>query len=272
MKKITLNETKISILRDAIINKNFDKKKLNLVIKEIRYKLIKRNFNYLLIKNLLISKNNIKRDLLIFSKLLGHIISQNEKKEKILNITPSKKSNNLRKIARYHQTNIGGSFHSDGPQLIANPNILIMCCKKNTKMGGETVLVDIGKIFKYLKKNKKKIPFELTKNFLFERRGFKKNSVLKKPIFQEKKNYFNFRYLREYIEQGYRIKKLKIPENKIKALNILDNQMLKIKNQHIEKLKEGDAIIINNHITAHGRKTFKILKNNPRLIYRTWIN
>lgn len=272
MKKITLNKSKINILRDAIINKNFNKKKLNLIIKEIRYKLIKKNFNYLLIKNLLISKNNIKKDLLVFSKMLGNTISQNKKKEKVLEITPSKKSNNLKKIARYHQTNIGGSFHSDGPQLITNPNILIMCCKKNMKEGGETVLIDIVKIFKYLKKNKKKIYFELTKNFFFERRGFKKNSILKKPIFQEKKNYLNFRYLREYIEQGYRIKKVTIPEKKIKALNIFDNQMLKKKNQHIEKLNEGDAIIINNHITAHGRKTFKILKNNPRLLYRTWIN
>ena len=72
MKKITLNESKITILRDAIINKNFNKKKLKFIIQQIRYKLIKKNFNYLLIKNLLISKNNIRRDLLIFSKLLGH--------------------------------------------------------------------------------------------------------------------------------------------------------------------------------------------------------
>ena len=36
MKKITLNKSKINILRDAIINKNFNKKKLNLIIKEIR--------------------------------------------------------------------------------------------------------------------------------------------------------------------------------------------------------------------------------------------
>ena len=82
MKKITLNKSKINILRDAIINKNFNKKKLNLIIKEIRYKLIKKNFNYLLIKNLLISKNNIKKDLLVFSKMLGNTISQNKKKKK----------------------------------------------------------------------------------------------------------------------------------------------------------------------------------------------
>ena len=248
-----------------------NKKKTILLINEIKEKLLKKNYNYLLIKNLLISNKNIKDDLVSLSNLFGKIAPQNAKKEKLLNITPGKTPKTLDKLARYHQTNKGGSFHSDGPQLNKNPSILFMGCQKNTRKGGETVLVDIDKIFKYLKKNKKKTYFELMNKFLFERRGFKKNSILKKPIFEKTKNYINFRYLREYIEQGYRIKKLKISADKIDALNILDNQMSKNKNQKIEKLNEGDVIIINNHRTAHGRKTFKIDENEPRSIFRTWI-
>ena len=39
------------------------------------------------------------------------------------------------------------------------------------------------------------------------------------------------------------------------------------------KLKRGDLILLNNHILAHGRTTFKIGKNfNERKLYRIWIN
>ena len=276
MKKIILNKKKENLIRLVVSKKKsqkifLNKKKTILLINEIKEKLLKKNYNYLLIKNLLISNKNIKDDLVSLSNLFGKIAPQNAKKEKLLNITPGKNRKTLDKLARYHQTNKGGSFHSDGPQLNKNPSILFMGCQKNTRKGGETVLVDIDKIFKYLKKNKKKTYFELMNKFLFERRGFKKNSILKKPIFEKTKNYINFRYLREYIEQGYRIKKLKISADKIDALNILDNQMSKNKNQKIEKLNEGDVIIINNHRTAHGRKTFKIDENEPRSIFRTWI-
>jgi len=276
VKKIILNKKKENLIRLVVSKKKsqkifLNKKKTILLINEIKEKLLKKNYNYLLIKNLLISNKNIKDDLVSLSNLFGKIAPQNAKKEKLLNITPGKNRKTLDKLARYHQTNKGGSFHSDGPQLNKNPSILFMGCQKNTRKGGETVLVDIDKIFKYLKKNKKKTYFELMNKFLFERRGFKKNSILKKPIFEKTKNYINFRYLREYIEQGYRIKKLKISADKIDALNILDNQMSKNKNQKIEKLNEGDVIIINNHRTAHGRKTFKIDENEPRSIFRTWI-
>jgi len=276
VKKIILNKKKENLIRLVVSKKKsqkifLNKKKTILLINEIKEKLLKKNYNYLLIKNLLISNKNIKDDLVSLSNLFGKIAPQNAKKEKLLNITPGKNRKTLDKLARYHQTNKGGSFHSDGPQLNKNPSILFMGCQKNTRKGRETVLVDIDKIFKYLKKNKKKTYFELMNKFLFERRGFKKNSILKKPIFEKTKNYINFRYLREYIEQGYRIKKLKISADKIDALNILDNQMSKNKNQKIEKLNEGDVIIINNHRTAHGRKTFKIDENEPRSIFRTWI-
>ena len=161
MKKIVLDKKKENLIRLAISKKNypkknFNKKKVILLINEIKEKLIKKNYNYLLIKNLLISDKNIKDDLVSLSKLFGKITPQNAKKEKLINITPGKNHKTLDKLARYHQTNKGGSFHSDGPQHNKNPSILIMGCQKNTRKGGETVLVDIDKIFKYLKKKIRK--------------------------------------------------------------------------------------------------------------------
>ena len=51
----------------------------------------------------------------------------------------------------------------------------------------------------------------LKEPFIFERRGFNysNSNTFKKPIFEKKGNTFRFRYLREYIESGYKIKKRK---------------------------------------------------------------
>ena len=65
MKKIVLDKKKENLIRLAISKKNypkknFNKKKVILLINEIKEKLIKKNYNYLLIKNLLISDKNIR--------------------------------------------------------------------------------------------------------------------------------------------------------------------------------------------------------------------
>ena len=85
----------------------------------------------------------------------------------------------------------------------------------------------------------------------------------------------SFRYLRDYIEKGYEIKKTKIPFQYIKALNYLDKLLSSKKFIKRFKLNRGDLIIINNQVMAHGRTTFQLdTKNiNPgRKLYRIWIN
>ena len=43
---------------------------------------------------------------------------------------------NKKKILRYHQTNLGGSIHSDGPQLDTPPNYVAMACLNQAEKGG----------------------------------------------------------------------------------------------------------------------------------------
>ena len=66
---------------------------------------------------------------------------------------------------------MGGSYHSDGPQLSNSPFLLLMGCENNSKSGGESVVVNVLNIFKFLKKIKKL--FQKIKRFFF---------ILKKEI------------------------------------------------------------------------------------------
>ena len=108
------------------MKKKKNNKKLNLF--KINIKRLKENFldkkNYFIIiknfeKNPKILKIKIKK----IANLLGKNLSQNKAGTKIIEVKPNIKLLNkfssqkkLEKL-RYHQTNIGGSIHSDGPQL-----------------------------------------------------------------------------------------------------------------------------------------------------------
>jgi len=247
--------------------------------------ILKKIDKYPYFKILNISQNQnlkLKNDFLSFAKRLGKVRSQNSKNEKIIEIKPNlkkivalkNKNKNIKSVLRYHQTNLGGSIHSDGPQLENPPKYIIMACEYNSISGGDTILVNTKKIYKYLQKNKKKYLKILQSNFLFERRGFdyKNNNVFTKPIFQ--RNHFLFRYLRDYVEKGFELKQKTINQSQKTAMNLLDRLLSSKKFYKKMKLKRGDLIILNNHILAHGRTTFKVnnKKRINRKLYRIWLN
>lgn len=281
----TLIDTKKFIKEIHNLKKEKNKKKkeqIFLTCKQLGSKIIE---NYIVNKKkfLIINLNTKNKKKLIdlselISKILGLKVSQNKKGDKTVFVTPDvdaiKKNNyKIDTSIRYHQSNIGGSIHTDGPQLNSTPNIVIMCCLANSAKGGVSILVDGEKIYNYIKKKNPKIIKTLSKKFYFERRGFKKNLnyIFKAPIFKKNKKSLEFRYLREYIINAYKIKDKKISKEKLKSLDFLD-KCLGIKNMQSKyKLSEGEIIIINNKLMAHGRTSFNLNKLEQRKIMRIWL-
>ena len=210
--------------------------------------------------------SNLKKNTVIIGRSLGSLVKQNKKGDKIVSVETKK---NKTKNLRYHQTNAEGSIHTDGPQLNTPPNTIILACEKNASQGGETVLSFTDKIQKYLKKNNKNVYKTLTKKYLFERKGFK-GTVINKPIYSKSKK-TQFRFIKEYIDDGYRLKKREMSKDQVIALNILGKLMKKKENMVQFKLKSGDVIIVNNYKRAHGRKKFSKSAKSRRKLYRVWI-
>ena len=52
-------------------------------------------------------------------------------------------TNTKKENLRYHQTNLGGSLHSDGPQLPVPPKYVLMCCLNQAKKGGSSIIVSM---------------------------------------------------------------------------------------------------------------------------------
>ena len=255
-------------------------KKNNSAIRSILLKKLK-------IKNFLIieseNDSNIQKNIVNISKCLGNLVSQNKNGIKLLKIKPKKNiktynDKQKKKILRYHQTNLGGSIHSDGPQLDTPPNYVAMACLNQAEKGGSSVLTDTRLIFRYLNKKNKEVLNTLKKKFPFEKRGFSKNGKLSnkiifKPIFELKNRTLRFRYLRDYIESGYRSKNYKITKQIKKSFNVLDSLLEKRRFIKKFKLNKGDILILDNRYMAHGRTKFQFDKkgHNSRVLLRTWI-
>ena len=257
--KNTLSKLDVNYLKDNFINKN-------------EYHVVLKKFD----------KDNkfLKKKIISLASKFGKILNQNKSGEKLIEVKPNVKL--IKKISRgkklnklrYHQTNTGGSIHSDGPQLKIPPKYVLMACFKESNKGGYSVITNMKTIYEFLKKKKPNYLKILKKEFLFERRGFnnRNDNVFSKPIFEIRKNFFRFRYLREYIEAGYIIKKKKLKKKQLGALSYLDKLIHNKIFQKKFKLNKGDIIILNNNILAHGRTGFPLnSKEHQRTIVRIWM-
>lgn len=256
-----------------------DKKKNKILIKNIKENYLNQNTKYIIIKKFERNKSKIKKQLILFASLFGKKCPQSKKGNILLEIKPNKSkiskisSKSQLKKLRYHQTNQGGSIHSDGPQLNKPPKYVFMACISNAKSGGESIINNTEKIYEHLRKYKPEYLKCLKKKFLFERRGFNypNKNIFRKPIFEINKNKFKFRYLKEYIESAYKIKNLNMSSLQKESINYLDKCLNNKKFQKRYKLSQGDIIILNNNSLAHGRSKFSISSKSPRSFLRLWI-
>ena len=253
--------------------------KIEQIAKNAKRDLIVLKKNFIIIKNISKNKKILKNKALKISNSLGKLVPQSNKGNYIQEIKPSNKQKKLSKKLikeklRYHQTNLGGSIHTDGPQLHFPPKYVVMVCLKQAKLGGYSTLVNMRKIYNFLKHNRKQILKNLQQNYFFEKRGFQKRNkskVLSKPIFRINKKKINFRYLREYIEAGHRIKNKVLNSSQLKSLNYLDKLLMNKKFTFNFKLNTGDLIVLNNDHIAHGRTKFSLEKNSSRTLIRIWV-
>ena len=280
------NKKEIIFLTKSLKNNFNYKKKVNGKFKKniniIKRKYLNTNNYFVVIRNFEKNQSNTKIKLLNFLKYFGKIIHQDNKGSKIINISPDLrrlKKNTYREnkqFLRYHETNFGGSMHSDGPQLFDPPKYVAMMCVQKSSYGWITILVNTKKVFSHLRKYHPKKTSILKKNFCFERRGFytKRFKVIRKPIFKKYKkfNFYSFRYLREYLVNCHTLAKMPLSKDQFASIKLLDTYLNNKKFQKRLTLNSGDLIILNNYFIAHGRSKFKIQKKSNRSLLRIWVS
>ena len=208
------------------------------------------------------------------SKILGELIIQNIKQEKIVEIKDVGKS--MKTGGRYHETKEGGSHHTDSPQWENVPDYLGLFCVHNAKKGGTNLFLSAYTIHNRILQERKDLLDIFYEKFYFDKRGeFKdgESPTVFQPIFELKNKKLFFRYLRNYIDAGHDIQNQPLSQPQKDALTYLDNLM------HMEDitlkydLKPGDMVFSDNNWVVHGRTSFEDYddENLKRFMLRTWI-
>jgi len=257
-----LNENDLLLLKNEILE--FKKKILD-------------GFGLFIINGACLKDFSLKEKISIYTliaEILGELIIQNIKQEKIVEIKDVGKS--MQAGGRYHETKEGGSHHTDSPQWEDVPDYLGLFCVHNAKKGGTNLFLSAYTIHNRILKNRKDLLNILYEKFHFDKRGeFKEgeSSTVFEPIFKFKDGKLYFRYLRNYIDAGHDIQNQPLSESQKEALTYLDNSMLEEYMIMSYDLKPDDMVFSDNHWIVHGRTAFEDSDdpNLKRLMLRTWI-
>ena len=257
-----LNENDLLLLKNEILE--FKKKILD-------------GFGLFIINGACLKDFSLKEKISIYTliaEILGELIIQNIKQEKIVEIKDVGKS--MQTGGRYHETKEGGSHHTDSPQWKDVPDYLGLFCVHNAKKGGTNLFLSAYTIHNRILKGRKDLLNILYGKFHFDKRGeFKEgeSSTVFEPIFKFKDGKLYFRYLRNYIDAGHDIQNQPLSESQKEALTYLDNSMLEEDMIMSYDLKPDDMVFSDNHWIIHGRTAFEDFDdpNLKRLMLRTWI-
>ena len=257
-----LNENDLLLLKNEILE--FKKKILD-------------GFGLFIINGACLKDFSLKEKISIYTliaEILGELIIQNIKQEKIVEIKDVGKS--MQTGGRYHETKEGGSHHTDSPQWEDVPDYLGLFCVHNAKKGGTNLFLSAYTIHNRILKGRKDLLNILYEKFHFDKRGeFKEgeSSTVFEPIFKFKDGKLYFRYLRNYIDAGHDIQNQPLSESQKEALTYLDNFMLEEDMIMSYDLKPDDMVFSDNHWIIHGRTAFEDFDdpNLKRLMLRTWI-
>ena len=207
-------------------------------------------------------------------KTLGTLYIQNNKNEKFVKIYDMGKS--IQSGGRYHQTKEGGSFHTDSPQWKEVPDFIGLYCINSAKKYGQSKFVSVYNVHNQMLKEHKHFLEILYQQFHFDKRGEYESGespTVFEPIFTYNDNQLKCRYLRNYINDGHKIRNMPLSKEQNEALDIFDKI---IHDEHLAisyNLKSNDMVFFNNNRVIHGRTSFEDFEDieKKRLMLRTWI-
>ena len=219
------------------------------------------------------TKSEVSNIYEIISMILGELLEQNIKGERIIKIKDNGKS--LSTGGRYHQTSDGGSYHTDGPHWIQSPDILGMLCVNPALKGGTSKFISAYTIHnEILKKGIDKLK-PLYENFFFDKREkvAKDLRTISKPVFNFVNDKLSCRFLKDYITTGHKIENVSLSISQKLSLNLIKNISEDSKNSLSYNLETNDMVFSDNHRLFHGRTAFKDLdgSSKKREFLRVWI-
>jgi len=241
----------------------------------MRHKFLESGYGFVILNGML-SKEFTRLEKIycfwLICNIIGIPLDQNIKKEILVEVKDN--GQKIEEGGRYHNTNQGGSLHTDCPQWETTPNYVGLYCVKQAASGGESKLANAISLHNYILINYPELLPILYDSFHFDKRGeFIKGESPStfSPIFSYNNQELHFRYLRDYIDSGHYAQPLTTQQNQ--ALKIIDDYLKNEKFILTLYLEQGQMLFLNNNRVIHGRNSYQDDKeqNIDRLMLRMWL-
>lgn len=160
-------------------------------------------------------------------------------------------------VSHYSRSSLTGGFHTDGTLLSRPPDIAALVCVSRASSGGETVLIDGHAVCRELKTATPHAVTVLSAPHHFDVMGQIPGLETKEqPVLDWSGRDVQVRYLRQYIEDGYRKIAKPIPAELVLAMDALDAATMLERHQTEILLDRGQLLIWDNNRFLHGRRAF----------------
>jgi hypothetical protein len=208
--------------------------------------------------------------LLRFGRGLGLLATQNVRGDLLVRVTATQPSGPVASFG--HRGHAPMSPHSDSADYVA------LLCLRPALVGGKTTICSAAALYNEVLERHPRYLGPLCAGFYFDRAGKTCTepgvSDRRIPVFRRRGDRFSCTFNRNRIIVG--MAKAGIPLSAIEsdAIDYLDS-IAKSDVFRIDlDLRRGDVLILNNHITLHGRGEFRDspVDQERRLLLRLWIN
>jgi len=276
-----LDETCLNELisnRENLTSENIDIfKNLRNFVTDLKNNVLINGCGFFVIRGRTLSNfNNLEKKhiYIVISKIIGILLEQNKNHDLSVEIKDLGKS--MKTGGRYHHTKEGGSYHTDGSHLYANPPDYVgLLCINPAKKGGVSKFMSAYTIHNKLldRKNLLEILYE---KFHHDRKNENLDNEQPtrfEPIFELIENNLKFKYQKELIETGHEKANEPLTEKQIEAINFLEDILRDSNKMVTYDLQSGDMMFSNNRWLIHDRTPFEDFddENLKRLLHRTWI-
>lgn len=167
--------------------------------------------------------------------------------------------------SHYSASNRTGGFHTDGTLLDAPPGVAMLAGLSQADEGGETVLVDAGRLVEAMGERSQEWLSLLEEVHPFHSGDSFDDPVILHPVISRSGPRTEVRYLRRYIEQGHTTQGRTMDEKLIAALDAWDELIAEPSFQQPVLIERGHLLLWDNHRFVHGRTSFTERRSRRRL-------
>jgi len=201
-------------------------------------------------------------------RMLGTMVTQNLSGEKIVLVRDDGQTTK-NPTNRGHKSSDGLGFHNDRCDIIA------LTCYLQSEIGGNSTLVSAKYVHDIIGATRPDLLAELYGEFPNHRRGEEREGEAAwcgLPVFASVNGEFVCRFVKRFITDSQLLPDApRLTKRQQEALDTMEAIIEDPQNHFEFKLREGQVLILNNHVLLHGRSHFKDTADKKRTLVRMWL-